>query len=333
MPTLSGPDGKWPGSVLIKEDGNPVKIDLLPYAYFRGEIVPIESAKVSIATHALQYGTGAFAGIRGYIDATGESLNIFRLTDHTKRLMDSAKLLRADLSVDAAGAARVIEDLTLKNNPQSDIYIRPFVYKSAIELSPRLKDVESDLAIYQIPFGDYFAMDRPLKFFVSAWVRSTDNNIPSRGKITGAYINSAFAKDQAEEAGCDDALMLNSAGKVSEASGANFFIVRNGELVTSTIGGDILEGITRRTIFQLASDLGLAIRERDIDRSELYISDEAFVCGTGAQIAVVGEIDGRKIGDGQQGPITRELQTRFFDIVRGKVSEYEHFLTRVPLHG
>ncbi len=310
-----------------------MKIDLLPFAYFRGEIVPFEDAKISIATHALQYGTGAFAGIRGYMDVSGESLNIFRLSDHTKRLMDSAKLLRAELSVDAAGAARVIEDLTLRNNPQSDIYIRPFVYKSAIELSPRLKDVESDLAIYQIPFGDYFAMDRPLKFFVSAWVRSSDNNIPSRGKITGAYINSAFAKDQAEEAGCDDALMLNSAGKVSEASGANFFIVRNGRLATSPISGDILEGITRRTIFELASEIGVPIDERDIDRSELYISDEAFVCGTGAQVAVVGQIDGRTIGSGAQGPVTRELQTRFFDIVRGKNRAYEHYLTRVPVHG
>jgi branched-chain amino acid aminotransferase len=310
-----------------------VKIDLLPYAYFRGDIVPIEDAKVSIATHALQYGTGAFAGVRGYMDASGESLNIFRLSDHTKRLMDSARLLRADLGVDAGGAARAIEDLTLKNNPQSDIYIRPFVYKSAIELSPRLKDVESDLAIYQIPFGDYFAMDRPLKFFVSSWVRSSDNNIPSRGKITGAYINSAFAKDQAEEAGADDALMLNSAGKVSEASGANFFIVRNGRLATSPITGDILEGITRRTIFELAAEMAMPVDERQIDRSELYIADEAFVCGTGAQVATVGEIDGRTIGNGTQGRVTRELQTRFFDIVRGKNRDYEHYLTRVPLHG
>ncbi len=310
-----------------------MKIDLLPYAYFRGEIVPIEQATVSIATHALQYGTGAFAGVRGYLDVTGESINIIRLADHAKRLMDSAKLLRADLAVDADGVAQAIQDLTLKNNPQSDIYIRPFVYKSAIELSPRLKDVESDLAIYQIPFGDYFDMDRPLKFFVSAWVRSSDNNIPSRGKITGAYINSAFAKDQAEEAGCDDALMLNSDGKVAEASGANFFIVRNGRLATSPISGDILEGITRRTVFLLASEMGVPVEERPIDRSELYISEEAFVCGTGAQVAAVGEIDGRTIGDGNRGPITQQLQERFFDIVRGKDKKYDHFLTRVPIHG
>ena len=315
------------------EDGRRVQIDLLPYAYIRGEIVPTEDATVNIATHALQYGTGAFAGIRGYMDVTGESINIIRLADHAKRLMDSAKLLRADLDVDAEGVARIVQDLTLKNGPQSDIYIRPFVYKSAIELSPRLKGVESDLAIYQIPFGDYFAMDRPLKFFVSAWVRSTDNNIPSRGKITGAYINSAFAKDQAEEAGCDDALMLNADGKVAEASGANFFIVRNGRLATSPITGDILEGITRRTVFTIADDLGIPVDERPIDRSELYVAEEAFVCGTGAQIAVVGQIDGRPIGDGTRGPVTRQLQEEFFDMVRGKTRKYDHFLTRVPVQG
>lgn len=310
-----------------------MKIDLMPYAYFRGDIVPIEEATVSIATHALQYGTGAFAGIRGYMDASGESINIYRLIDHTTRLMDSAKLLRADLPLDAAGVAQVIEDLTLKNNPQSDIYIRPFVYKSAIELTPQLKNVESDLAVYQIPFGDYFAMDRPLNFFVSAWVRSTDNNIPSRGKITGAYINSALAKDQAAEAGADDALMLNGRGKVSEASGANFFIIRRGTLVTSPITGDILEGITRRSVIEFAGELGLSVEERDIDRSELYIADEAFVCGTGAQVAAVGTIDGRPVGDGQRGPITAQLQEMFFDIVRGKNNKYDHYLTRVPIHG
>lgn len=310
-----------------------MKIDLLPYAYFRGDIVPADEAKISIATHAVQYGTGAFAGIRGYMDASGESINIFRLPDHTRRLMDSARLIRADLDVDADGAANIIEELTLKNNPQSDIYIRPFVYKSAVELTPRLKDVESDLAIYQIPFGDYFAMDRPLRFMVSSWIRSTDNNIPSRGKITGAYINSALAKDQAEAAGYDDALMLNQDGKVSEASGANFFIVRNGRLATSPITGDILEGITRRTVFELAAEIGVPIDERPIDRSELYIAQEAFVCGTGAQIAVVGEIDGRPVGDGQQGEITRRLQEMFFDIVRGKNPDYGHYLTRVPVHG
>ncbi len=309
-----------------------MQIDLLPYAYFHGSIVPIEDAKVSIATHALQYGTGAFAGIRGYLDASGETLNIFRLNDHTRRLMDSARFLRAELAVDADGAADIIQELVLKNNPQSDIYIRPFVYKSEIALSPQLKGIEDDLSIYMIPFGDYFAMDRPLKLFVSAWVRSTDNNIPSRGKITGAYINSALAKDQAAEAGADDALMLNSQGKVSEASGANFFIVRRGTVVTAPVVGDILEGITRSSIIEFSRELGYSVEERPIDRSELYIAEEAFVCGTGAQIAAVGVIDGRAIGTGERGPVTHQLQELFFSIVRGQNPDYSHYITRVPIH-
>jgi branched-chain amino acid aminotransferase len=310
-----------------------VKIDLLPYAYFQGNIVPQDEAKVSIATHALQYGTGAFAGIRGYQDASGETINIFRLPEHSRRLMSSARLLRCELDLDPDGFADVVRELVLKNNPQSDVYIRPFVYKSGIELTPRLKGIEDDLAIYMIPLGDYLAMDRPLKLMVSSWVRSTDNTIPSRGKISGSYINSAFAKDQAEEAGCDDALMLNARGKIAEASAANLYIVRNGTMITSPITGDILEGITRMSVIQYAGDLGIPVEVREIDRSELYIADEAFLCGTGAQVAVIGTVDGRPVGTGQRGPVTEQIQDIFFSVVRGQNAQYENLLTRIPVHG
>ncbi len=310
-----------------------MKIDLLPYAYFQGNIVPQDEAKVSIATHALQYGTGAFAGIRGYQDASGETINIFRLPEHSRRLMSSARLLRCELDLDPDGFADVVRELVLKNNPQSDVYIRPFVYKSGIELTPRLKGIEDDLAIYMIPLGDYLAMDRPLKLMVSSWVRSTDNTIPSRGKISGSYINSAFAKDQAEEAGCDDALMLNARGKIAEASAANLYIVRNGTMITSPITGDILEGITRMSVIQYAGDLGIPVEVREIDRSELYIADEAFLCGTGAQVAVIGTVDGRPVGTGQRGPVTEQIQDIFFSVVRGQNAQYENLLTRIPVHG
>ncbi|CAN5735551.1 branched-chain amino acid transaminase [soil metagenome] len=310
-----------------------MKIDLLPYAYFQGNIVPQDEAKVSIATHALQYGTGAFAGIRGYQDASGETINIFRLPEHSRRLMSSARLLRCELDLDPDGFADVVRELVLKNNPQSDVYIRPFVYKSGIELTPRLKGIEDDLAIYMIPLGDYLAMDRPLKLMVSSWVRSTDNTIPSRGKISGSYINSAFAKDQAEEAGCDDALMLNARGKIAEASAANLYIVRNGTMITSPITGDILEGITRMSVIQYAGDLGIPVEVREIDRSELYIADEAFLCGTGAQVAVIGTVDGRPVGTGQRGPVTEQIQEIFFSVVRGQNAQYENLLTRIPVHG
>jgi branched-chain amino acid aminotransferase len=308
-----------------------VELPLLPYAYFEGKIVPSDEAKVSIATHALQYGTGAFGGIRGYLDVSEETINIFRLPDHTRRLMNSGRMLRAEVRLDANDLGDVIQELVSRNNPKANIYIRPFIYKAGLELTPRLKDVRSDLAIYMISFGDYFAMDKPLRVMVSSWVRLSDNIIPSRGKITGGYINSSLAKDQAEEAGFDDALMLNTAGKVAEGSGANLFIVRNGTLITSPITSDILEGITRRSILMFARDAGIPVEEREIDRSELYVADEAFFCGTGAQVASIGSIDGRNLGDGQRGPITEQIQKTFFSLVRGEDPRYAELLTKVPV--
>jgi branched-chain amino acid aminotransferase len=307
------------------------EIPLQPYAYFEGQIVPSDEAKVSIATHALQYGTGAFGGIRGYLDVSEESINIFRLPDHTRRLMNSSRILRSSLKLDADGLATVIQDLVAKNNPRSNIYIRPFIYKAGLELTPRLNGIRDDIAIYIISFGDYFAMDKPLRVLVSSWVRIADSIIPSRGKITGGYINSSLAKDQAESAGFDDAIMLNISGKVAEGSGANLFIVRNGTLITSPITGDILEGITRRSVVRFARDAGIPVEEREIDRSELYVADEAFFCGTGAQVASIGDIDGRPVGNGERGEITKTIQDIFFACVRGEDSKYGHLLTKVPV--
>jgi branched-chain amino acid aminotransferase len=310
-----------------------MKIALQPYSYFQGEFVPSDEAKISIATHAVQYGTAAFGGIRGYLDKSGETINIFRLRDHTRRIMNSAKILRCELPVDAEGFAKIIEELVERNNPKTDVYIRPYIYKSGIELSPHLKGIDDDLAVYMIAFGNYFQMETPLRLMVSSWVRIDDNVIPSRGKISGGYINSSFAKDQAEEAGYDDAIMLNHLGKVAEASGANLFIVRDGTLITTPVNSDILEGITRRSIMGFARDASIPVEERNIDRSELYVADEAFLCGTGAQVTVVGSIDGRPIGSGQRGPVTATLQELFFDVVRGADphSKYASFLSKVPV--
>ena len=307
------------------------ELELQPYAYFEGEIIPSNEAKVSIATHALQYGTGAFGGIRGYLDASEETINIFRLPDHTRRLMNSGRILRATLKVDADSLATVIQELVSRNNPKSNVYIRPFIYKAGLELTPHLKGMRDEIAIYMIAFGDYFAMDKPLRVMVSSWVRLADNIIPSRGKITGGYINSSLAKDQAEEAGFDDALMLNTDGKIAEGSGANLFIVRNGTLITSPINSDILEGITRRSVLMFAKDAGIPFEEREIDRSELYVADEAFFCGTGAQVAAIGDIDGRPVGNGQRGPLTEQIQQIFFDTVRGVNRTYGQLLTKVPV--
>ncbi len=302
---------------------------LLEYAFFEGQIVPFAEAKVSVGTHALQYGTGAFAGIRGYLDDDGETINIFRLPDHAARLLRSAKLLRAELPFDRESLAATILSLVERNAPSGDCYIRPLVYKSAIQLTPRLRGLDDQLTIYMLSLGDYMDTSRGLRAIVSSWVRIPDNAIPSRGKLSGSYINSAFAKDEAEEKGADEAILLDAHGHVAEGSGCNLFLVRDGALVTAPITGDILEGITRRTMMQFARDEGIPIQERDIDRSELYIVDEAFFCGTGVQIAPITSIDGRPVGDGIPGPLTMKIREMFFDAVRGRNPDYAHFLTKV----
>jgi branched-chain amino acid aminotransferase len=177
--------------------------------------------------------------------------------------------------------------------------------------------------------GDYLDLERGQKAIVSSWVRVPDNAIPSRGKITGSYINSAFVKDEAEEKGGDEAIVLNTAGKVAEGSSCNLFIVRNGILTTPPLTSDILEGITRRSIFRFAEDLGIPVEQREIDRTELYLAEEAFFCGTGVQVAWIETVDGRPVGDKTIGPITRRLKDIFFETVRGQRPEYADWLYQV----
>lgn len=302
---------------------------MLEWAYFEGEIIPFKDAKVSIGTHSLQYGTGAFAGIRAYLSADGETLNIFRLKDHARRLLNSARLLRSDIDLTPDALAGIIVELLEKNAPTGDTYIRPFFYKGAVQLTPRLRNIGDELGVYMLPLGDYLPTSG-VKAIVSTWLRVPDNVIPSRGKITGAYVNSAFAKDEAEEQGADDAIILNTSGKVAEGSSCNLFIVRDNTLITAPITSDILEGITRRTIVEIARDLGIAVDTREVDRSELYIADEAFFCGTGVQVAPISTIDGRRVGD-VPGPITAQISDRFFKMVRGQLPEYSHYLTGIPV--
>jgi branched-chain amino acid aminotransferase len=303
----------------------------LDYAFFEGNIVPFTEARISIGTHALQYGTGAFAGIRGYLSEDKATINIFRLREHTARLMRSAKMLRMNLALDAEGLAAKIVELTEKNQPASDVYYRPFVYKSTVSLSPKFLGLDDEVAVYMLPLGDYLDTTRGQNVIVSSWTRASDNQIPSRGKFTGSYIGSAFAKDQAMAYGCDDAIMLNADGKVAEGSSCNIFIVRDGTLITPPIDSDILEGITRRTILELAVELGIPTQQRGIDRSELYIAEEAFFCGTGVQVAWIEKIDGRPIGAGTQGPVAKRLYDAMFDIFRGANKAHADWLTPVKI--
>lgn len=306
-----------------------VESPMLEYAFFEGRIVPFKDAKVSIGTHALQYGTAAFAGIRGYLDGDGSTINVFRLPDHVARFLNSAKLLRAELPYSPDDVAQIIVSLVEKNAPKQDIYIRPFVYKPAVTLTPRLRGMGDQLSVHMLSLGDYLDTEHGVKAIVSSWIRIPDNAIPSRGKLSGAYINSALAKDEAESKGADEAIFLNAAGKVAEGSGCNIFIVRNGTLITPPVTSDILEGITRRTYLQFATDEGIPTEQREIDRSELYLADEAFFCGTGVQIAPIASVDERPVGSGEPGPITQRLRQIFFDTVRGQNVRYASFLTPV----
>jgi branched-chain amino acid aminotransferase len=306
-----------------------VKTAMLDYAFFEGKIVPFGEATISIGTHALQYGTGAFAGIRGYLDQDGETINIFRLIDHTTRLLNSGKLLRAQLPYTPESLADVIANLVAKNAPTSDVYIRPFIYKASVQLTPRLRGLEDEIAVYMMAMGDYLDLNHGQKAAISSWVRVPDNAIPSRGKLTGSYVNSAFIKDEVDEKGADEAIVLNTAGKVAEGSSCNLFMVRNGVLTTPPLTADILEGITRRTILQLAQEAGIPTEQREIDRTELYLAEEAFFCGTGVQVAWIESIDGRPVGPGTEGPITKQVRETFFDTVRGKLSEHKDWLYQV----
>jgi branched-chain amino acid aminotransferase len=301
-------------------------LSAFPYAFFEGKITPIEKAKVSIMTNALQYGTGVFGGIRGYFNQDKQVLYLFRPEDHVRRMLQSLKILGVTTHYSIKELVDVIISLTKKNNPKQNVYFRPFCYASSLLLSPNLsRDKNFEFALYMLPLDDYLSTDKGLSVKVSSWRRVSDNAIPARGKITGAYVNSALARKEAADDGYDEAIMLTESGEVSEGSAENLFIVRKGQLITPGITEDVLEGVTRRTVKQLAIEMGLEVIERSIDRTELYVSDEAFFCGTGVQISWITSIDKRIIGNGKIGPVTLKLQKHFFEIVYGKLNEHQEW--------
>jgi branched-chain amino acid aminotransferase len=296
------------------------------YAYFQGRIVPYAEAKVGVATHALNYGTGAFAGVRGYWNDAEEELYIFRPKDHYKRLLNSAKMLLIDLGLNEDDLTNITRELIQKEGHRQDVYIRPLIYKSEEVIGVRLHELANDITIFSLPFGRYVANDTGAHLTFSSWRRVDDNIIPARGKITGAYANTAFIKTDAMRAGFDEALVLNIDGHLSEGSAENIFMVRDGVLITPPITDNILEGITRRTVITLAREvMGLEVVERSIDRTEVYICDEFFLTGTAAQVTAATKIDHRPIGNGQMGPITAELRVLYDKAVRGKLPQYHHW--------
>jgi branched-chain amino acid aminotransferase len=300
------------------------------YAFFDGKILPMAEAQVSVMTHAFNYGTGVFGGLRGYWNADEAQLFIFRPLDHFERFIQSANLLRIQVPYSCEELIDILTDLLRKENFRENCYIRPIAYKSTEMIGVRLHDVEDALTMFALPFGAYIPNEDGAHVCFSAWRRVDDNAIPARGKIIGAYANSALAKSDAILAGYDEALVLNQEGHVTEASAANLFIVRRGVVYTPPAQSDVLEGIVRRTAIQLMrDDLGLEVVERDIDRTEVYVADEVFLCGTGVQIAAVTRVEHRPIGTGRMGSLTRQLRDLFFDVVAGRVAKYHEWLTPV----
>jgi len=300
------------------------------YAFFEGRIVPIEEAKVSIMTHAFNYGTGCFEGIRAYWNATKEQLYVFKLREHYERFLHSCNIILIALPYDVEEFSRITLELLRREGFREDTYIRPLAYKADVGIGVRLHDVEDQFALFATPFGRYIEKEEGAKVGVSSWRRINDNAVPARAKITGAYINSALIKTDAVMNGYDEAIVLTQQGHVSEGSAENLFVVRNGTLITSPVTEDILEGITRATLIELAAkELGIETIERPIDRTELYVAEEAFFCGTGVQIAAITEIDHRPVGTGEIGPIVAQLRDLYFSVARGERDEYEHWITPV----
>ncbi|MDQ5920031.1 MAG: Branched-chain-amino-acid aminotransferase [Pseudomonadota bacterium] len=292
------------------------------YAFFENKFVDLAEAKVSIMTNALQYGTGVFGGIRGYYNAQRKQILVFRIEDHYKRILSSVNLLGCAFNYTLEELIDIHIQLIKKNAPTCNSYFRPFAYVGNTSLGPNLSGVGLSYALYMIPLEDYMPTNKGLSLMVSSWRRVGDNSIPSRGKFSGAYLNSAFARKEANDNGFDEAIFLNESGYVCEGSAENLFMVRDGVLITPSQSDDILEGITRRTIIELARDLGISVVERTIDRSELYVADEVFLTGTGCQLAWVSAIDRRNVGNGQIGPISEKLRALYFDTVHGKVTKY-----------
>lgn len=300
-----------------------MKNDFLPIAYLNGKFVPFEEANVSIATHALHYGTAAFGGLRGWVDEANPNQTVlFRLDKHAKRLANSAKYLQADLNADQIQNA--IVEFVKQNKPTKPFYIRPLIYVSDLGLAPRLHNTEKDLLIYGLSLGDYMSGDGVSVCF-SSWTRQPDSSMPLRGKISGAYITTSLAKSEAINRGFDEAILLRTDGKVAEASAMNIFCIRDGALITPGVEQDILEGITRASIIQLCKDLDIPVIERPLDKSELYIADEVFLCGTAARITPVNKVESTLLPTDR--PITTKLKTEIDKIAQGKHDKYADWNT------
>ncbi len=298
-------------------------------AYFEGDYVALKDAKVSIMTHAFMYGTATFEGIRGYWNAEQGQLYGLFIREHLERLRNSAKMLLMDPVPSVDELFAIVVETIRRNGFHEDAYIRPSFYKSTRAIGVKLHHLDHQLYVIATPFGNYVDIEKGIRLMTSSWRRNADEALPARGKIVGGYVNMAFQKSEAELNGYDEALVLTPSGHASEASAANLYMVRSGTLITPPVSDDILEGVTRKAILTLAADLGIPTEVRSIDRSELYVCDEVFLCGTGVQVSAAIEVDHRAVGSGQIGPISRRISETYFDAVRGKLPQYKSWLTPI----
>lgn len=304
-------------------------MDMNSIAYHKSEFKKLGDCTVNVATHALQYGTAVFGGIRGYYSKSMENLLIFRIDRHFKRLHQSARMMQMVPPLSEKEMANILIQVARFNNYRQNVYFRPYLYKSATQLSPRFHDVKDDFSLYSLKMDDYLDTNKGLAVCVSSWRRIDDNIIPTRGKVSGGYANSGLAKSEALQNGFDEAIFLDTRGYVSEGSAENVFLVRDGVLLTPPVSASVLEGVTRRSVLELARAEGIPCEERDIARAELYVADEVFFTGTGAQVAWIGSIDHRPIGNGQIGSITERLRARFIKCVTGEDEQFKEWVTPV----
>jgi branched-chain amino acid aminotransferase len=299
------------------------------YVYFNNKIVPDKNAKIPLQTNALQYGTGVFEGIRGYYNKKDKELYIVKLKEHYERLLDSAKIVGWNFDKSADQMIKITCELIRKNKWKETIYIRPFIYASTLSLMPNWNTAKPRLAIYAISLKDFIPTNRGLKAMITTYTKIDDRMSSSRAKMCGNYANSASAKAEVDALGFDEAIYLNSRGRVSEATTENIFIVRAGKLITPPVSEDALDGITRSCIIEIAQNENIEVVERQIERSELYVADEVFMCGTACQVAWICKIDGRQIKNGEIGAITQKLKNIYNQAVNGRDKKYKHWLTGV----
>ena len=294
------------------------------WVFFNGEFSRYHDIHLGLMTHALHYGTGVFEGIRAYWNPKQEQLHLLQAPAHYERMRRSANVMRMTVPYSTEELVNFTVDLLRRNEFKSDTYVRPLLYASSEEIGVRLHNLNHSFFIYAIPFGNYVEVEAGIRCMVSTWRRVPDQSLPARAKVTGSYAQSALAKSEAVESGFDEAIVLTVDGHVSEGSAENLFMLKEGVFVTPPVTDDILEGVTRTLLMRVIKDeLGMPLVERSIDRTELYTCDELFLCGTGAQISPVIEVDRRPVGSGKVGEFSQELQNIYFGAVRGELTKYK----------